>query len=449
MALVIADRVKETTSSTGTTTFNLAGAVTGFRTFVAGAGDGSLTYYAAFAGTTEWEVGMGVVTDAATDTLTRAVVLASSNSGALTNFSTSPTVWGDAPAALITGSMDNRLINGDFLFDQRSEGASSDMGSVPTGAPDNWLAATTAGGKATIQRTATSPPANFLYSVLITSSTAWTIPAGGFGELYQYIEGSYITDFAWGSANAKPIVVSFWVKSSLTGAFTFNVFNSAANRVYVTTYTINAANTWEYKTLFIPGDTTGTWLTTTGIGLAIGFDIGSGSTLTTSTTEAWQAGFYSHKTAAVNLTATNGATLNIGNVRLRPGTCDVPYIARPYTVELNLCQRYICKTFSLGTAPAQNAGITGAITVKNPIALGDPSEWWQFPARMRANPAITTYNPSAANANWRDITAAADATVSVDPSSTIGQTGVLIATSGTVTALGDILAIHALADASL
>jgi hypothetical protein len=88
MALVINDRVKENSTTTGTGTFNLAGAVTGFDTFVAGIGDGNTTYYAIFLqGSAEWEVGLGTVTDASTDTLARTTVITSSNSDSAVDFS--------------------------------------------------------------------------------------------------------------------------------------------------------------------------------------------------------------------------------------------------------------------------------------------------------------------------------------------------------------------------
>ena len=87
MALVINDRVKETSTSTGTGTFDLAGAVTGFDTFVAGIASGNTTYYAIFhQGTTEWEVGLGTVTDATPDTLARTTVITSSNSDSAVTF---------------------------------------------------------------------------------------------------------------------------------------------------------------------------------------------------------------------------------------------------------------------------------------------------------------------------------------------------------------------------
>ena len=88
MALVLDDRVKETSTTTGTGTLNLSGAVSGFQTFVAGVGDGNTTYYAIVnRDESEWETGVGTVTDASTDTLARTTVIASSNSDSAVDFS--------------------------------------------------------------------------------------------------------------------------------------------------------------------------------------------------------------------------------------------------------------------------------------------------------------------------------------------------------------------------
>jgi len=87
MALVINDRVKESSTTSGTGTLNLAGVVTGFEGFVAGIGTTNTTYYTIFEqGTVNWEVGIGTVTDAATDTLSRDTVISSSNSDSLVTF---------------------------------------------------------------------------------------------------------------------------------------------------------------------------------------------------------------------------------------------------------------------------------------------------------------------------------------------------------------------------
>jgi cytoskeletal protein CcmA (bactofilin family) len=101
MALVLNDRVKETTTTTGTGTFNLAGAVTGFETFVAGIGNSNTTYYAVtLPGTAEFEVGLGTITDASPDTLARTTVISSSNSDNAVNFSAgTKTIFCTIPAS--------------------------------------------------------------------------------------------------------------------------------------------------------------------------------------------------------------------------------------------------------------------------------------------------------------------------------------------------------------
>jgi len=88
MALKLNDRVKETSTTTGTGTLNLSGAVSSFETFVAGIGDGNTTYYAIVnRDEDEWETGLGTITDASTDTLARTTVISSSNSDSAVDFS--------------------------------------------------------------------------------------------------------------------------------------------------------------------------------------------------------------------------------------------------------------------------------------------------------------------------------------------------------------------------
>ena len=101
MAFALNDRVKETSTTTGTGTFDLAGAETGFESFVSGVGDGNQTYYAiSNDGTAEFEVGIGTVTDATPDTLSRDTIISSSNSDSLVNFSAgTKTVFCTLPAS--------------------------------------------------------------------------------------------------------------------------------------------------------------------------------------------------------------------------------------------------------------------------------------------------------------------------------------------------------------
>ena len=120
MALVLDDRVKETSTTTGTGTLNLSGAVSGFQTFVAGIGDGNTTYYAIVnRDEAEWETGLGTVTAASTDTLARTTVLASSNSDSAVTFSAgTKDVFATLPASKV-GHLDG---SNDFILGRGAAG---------------------------------------------------------------------------------------------------------------------------------------------------------------------------------------------------------------------------------------------------------------------------------------------------------------------------------------
>lgn len=130
------------------------------------------------------------------------------------------------------------------------------------------------------------------------------------------------------------------------------------------------------------------------------------------------------------------------------GLSPAPFERRPVAQELALCQRYFSKTFPLATAPAQNAGLAGSISSYCFVTGFFPNIEWFFPAPMRATPTITTYNPSAANANWRNIDAGSDQVVVVDPKTQISAASVYLfgSTGGTA---GQISGIHATASAEL
>ena len=134
--------------------------------------------------------------------------------------------------------------------------------------------------RSTVQQNAGSvtPPAGFINYLGVTSSSAYSIVSGDYFILCQQIEGLNTADLGWGTSNAKTVTLSFWVYSSLTGTFGGSLRNSAYTRSYPFTYTISAANTWEQKSVTIAGDTTGTWLTTNGIGITVFLGLGVSST---------------------------------------------------------------------------------------------------------------------------------------------------------------------------
>jgi len=233
----------------------------------------------------------------------------------------------------------NRIINGDMRIDQRNAGASVALTAGDAYIIDRWNGQEDTDGGMTAQRSTTAPT-GFTNSFLLTTTTAdSSLGATQNVWIRQHVEGLNVDDLAWGTANAKTITLSFWVRSSLTGTFGGSATNNAVNRSYPFTFAISSANTFEYKTITIPGDTTGTWLTDTGRGITIFWGLGVGSTYS-GTASAWaRAGYYS-ATGATSVIGTNGATFYLTGVQLEPGTVATPFERRSFGAELALCQRY-------------------------------------------------------------------------------------------------------------
>ena len=278
----------------------------------------------------------------------------------------------------------NRIINGDMRIDQRNAGASVSMTASSPYILDRWrFWANGDSGSAsyTVQQSSTAP-AGFTNSCLITQTASFSPTGSQYNIFAQYIEGNNVADLGWGTANAKTVTLSFWVRSSLTGTFGGVVSNASQARSYPFTYTISSADTWEYKTITVPGDTSGTWLTTNGIGLEVYWQLGVGSSYL-GTAGSWAGAVYLGATGATQITATNGATLYITGVQLEAGSVATPFERRLYGQELALCQRYCWVSYTtngnggpLGTGAAYNATSTQ-------VAL-------QLPVSMRTTPSATT-----------------------------------------------------------
>jgi hypothetical protein len=232
----------------------------------------------------------------------------------------------------------NRIINGGMVIDQRNAGASVTAQGFTV---DRFAVLISQASKLTVQQNAGSvtPPVGFINYLGVTSSSAYSVTSSDAFTLVQPIEGLNVSDFAWGTANASSVTLSFRVYSSLTGTFGGALKNSANTRSYPFSYTISAANTWENKSVTIAGDTTGTWLTTNGIGIQIKFGLGVGSTLS-GTSGAWAATNYDSATGAVSVVGTSGATFYITGVQLEKGSTATSFDFRSYGTELALCQRY-------------------------------------------------------------------------------------------------------------
>jgi len=265
----------------------------------------------------------------------------------------------------------NRIINGDMRIDQRNAGASVTPSGSGSGdfTLDRWVYQSDLTGKFAVQRS-TIAPAGFTNSLLATSQSAYSVISTSRYIVGQRIEGFNTADLDWGTANAKTIIVSFWVRSSLTGTFGGVIFNDGGTRNYGFTYSISSANTWEYKTVTIPGDTSGTWNTSNSTGIQVSFSLGVGSSNSAAAGSWGTANIYGVN-GQVNVVGTNGATFYITGVQLEAGSVATPFERRSYGQELALCQRYF---------------VSASINVS-------PSAWnatpYYFPVTMRATPTVT------------------------------------------------------------
>ena len=285
----------------------------------------------------------------------------------------------------------NRIINGDMRIDQRNAGAAV---TVSTSYPvDRFRVVNSTDGSFSAQQDS-SAPAGFVNSVKITTTTAdATLTTTQNLHFRQDIEGTNIADFAWGTANAKTITISFWVRSSLTGTFGGTLRNNGGARSYPFTYSISSADTWEQKSVTIAGDTSGTWLTTTGVGIICAFALGAGPDVS-GTAGAWVGANYISATGTTSVIGTLNATWYITGVQLEVGSVATPFERRPYGTELALCQRYYENSFAAGIAVANNVGAVAFGGANSINGSNVRSSGIFFKVPKRTTPTVTPFSPS-------------------------------------------------------
>jgi hypothetical protein len=275
----------------------------------------------------------------------------------------------------------NRIINGAMVIDQRNAGASVATTSTAQYiyTLDRFTYVVSAASKFTVQQNAGSvtPPAGFINYLGCTSTSAYSVSASDYFFISQAIEGLNVADLAWGTANAKTVTLSAWVYSSLTGTFGGSLRNSAVNRAYPFSYSIPTANTWTQISIIIAGDTSGTWLTTNGIGIYLSMSLGAGTTQS-GTAGAWAAGGYVSATGAVSVVGTSGATFYITGVQLEVGSSATGFEYCDYGNQLVQCYRYY----------EQSTSTTGYMPI-----IGITSTYRQFPVwfkvSKRTSPTVT------------------------------------------------------------
>ncbi len=289
----------------------------------------------------------------------------------------------------------NKIQNGDMRIDQRNEGASIALASS-TFAVDRWGdLKTNTSATGTVQRVTSSLPSGFSH-VLKFSLTGIDSALAATDQILftQTVEGSNIADLDFGIATAKPITLSFWVRSSLTGTYCVSIGNSASTRSYIYEYTVSVADTWEKKTVTIAGDTSGTWVNTeNGIGFYIVFALMNGST-NQGTGGAWTTQTNKWSTSnQVNWAANASATYWITGVQLEKGNVATDFEWEDMSVAYRKAERFYQKSYAagtaLGTGQADAALAWSMINITSTTTLCGVSN---FKTPMYTAPTLTAYS---------------------------------------------------------
>jgi hypothetical protein len=298
-----------------------------------------------------------------------------------------------------TYGMKNRIINGDMRIDQRNAGAQITPSTSGNYTLDRWAFSFGQASKFNIQQNGggVTPPAGFTNYLGATVASAVSSGADDYFILHQAIEGYNMADWAWGTAAASPVTISFWVRSSLTGTHggCFRVVNSTFWSCPFS-YTITSANTWEYKTVTIPAQTFFAITTTNNGPLYVFFDLGVGAN--NKAADGWASGNKLASSAStVSVVGTAGATWYITGVQIEKGSTATQFDTRSYGTELQMCQRY-CYVIRYTGSLSQIGMMTAQSSSSAFLGIYLPTTPRVYPTGITASSG-TCVNTYAANSN--------------------------------------------------
>jgi hypothetical protein len=290
----------------------------------------------------------------------------------------------------------NMVINGASTVSQRYGTTSTTIsGTAPQFVVDRFVVQTNVGGGTQSHQQVADAPAGFYYSQKVTSGTGGGNPGTAFARYRTTLEWQdVIPQSGFGTSGAKQLVLSFYVKSSLTGTFGVAVQSYTNTRNIVNTYTINSANTWERKTVVITADTNNAWVASTGVHMEIGWDLGEGTGRSTGTLNTWGAGLSGYGyNSGVKFFTQASATWQITGVQLEVGPVATPFEHRSVGDELARCQRYYYQVGPLqsdifGQGRTDNDNVNMYVLV-------------HYPVTMRSAPATLTTTGNAGNYDVR------------------------------------------------
>lgn len=279
------------------------------------------------------------------------------------------------------GALSNRnlIINGTMQVAQRgTTSTAEDFQTV-----DRFRTAITGSNELTFtQSQDTDAPDGFSYSykfTVTTPETSWTANEW-VNMLYAAIEGQDLQSLAYGTSAAKQITLSFWVKSNITGTYALLLYRQDSVRGVTKNYTIDAVDTWEYKTITFDGDTSVGINNDNARGIQVYWPLSAGPDRKTTAAPSWQdydAGQSAYGQTA-DVAGTTGGYFQFTGVQLEVGDTATPFEHRSYGQELALCQRYYY------AHNPTNGSLYGFV-----YSSSNSMGYIPFPTTMRATPSVT------------------------------------------------------------
>jgi len=388
------DRVMEHSTSNSQTVFAVTGAI-----------DTSYNAFSASMSVNDWTIGCvvepgvafasGILTYSATNQIT----INSTGFESKGTFSSSGTkdVFMGMPANAAAALLDALAYNGMQVNGSMDVSQVNGTTVVASGYVVDGFTLEISGSQVVSAAQVADAPPGYSNSIKVTVSTANASPgAGDLVDIHTSIEGYRVSRLAFGGASAQSVSIGFWTKIHRTGTYSGSIRNSGCNRSYPFSFTQNVADTWEFKTVTIPGDTTGTWLTTNGIGLVLAVSMLAGTTYQ-GTANAWAAADYLGVTGATNGVANTSDVFQITGFIVLPGielpsATRTPFIMRPFDQEFILCQRYYETTFDYGTAIGTST-VNGWVDYTfGALSTGEFRVCMPFVVGKRAAPSMSFYD---------------------------------------------------------
>ena len=253
---------------------------------------------------------------------------------------------------LISAGRKNMIINGAMRINQRNGTSSYTIphGTNAYGGPDRWAVVEATDGSISVNMDGDPAGSNgdgydvqeFTRAFQIACSGTATLSSGHNTHFYQNIEGYNITHLGWGTGSAKPVTLSFWIKTNKAGTYAVGLENNAADRCCIRDYHQMGDSKWNKVVLTFPGCPDGTWLQTDGIGMRVRFCLASGVQYDDGVDGAWVNSdeLCTTTSQVVNFMDSTNNRFFITGVQLEVGENATEFEHRTYEEELSLCKRY-------------------------------------------------------------------------------------------------------------